>query len=120
MVMWTFILIILQTLLVLGLVIQLIQVRSSLSSNSVLSLKRYAEEVAWHEGEGVYADGTETAKSSEFFVDFCKAGTMDPDRLDEAAQRYRIDASALDRWIGRQPDWKLEYEDDQVHVYRRR
>ena len=46
--------------------------------------------------------------------------TMDPDRLDEAAQRYRIDASALDRWIGRQPDWKLEYEDDQVHVYRRR
>ena len=27
--------------------------------------------------------------------------TMDPDRLDEAAQRYRIDASALDRWIGR-------------------
>ena len=46
-----------------------------------LSLKRYAEEVAWHEGEGVYADGTGTAKSSEFFVDFCKAGAADPNRL---------------------------------------
>ncbi|MEE3332599.1 MAG: hypothetical protein VX246_17155, partial [Myxococcota bacterium] len=46
--------------------------------------------------------------------------TMDPDRLDEAAKRYRIDARALDRWIGRHPDWKLEYEDDQIHVYERR
>ena len=31
-----------------------------------LSCKRYSEEVAWHEGEGVYADGMGTAKSSEF------------------------------------------------------
>ena len=46
-----------------------------------LSLKRYAEEVAWHEGEGVYADGTGTAKSSEFFVDFFCAGQANPDRL---------------------------------------
>jgi hypothetical protein len=42
-----------------------------------LSLKRYAEEVAWHEGEGVYADGTGTAKSSEFFVDFYRVGEFD-------------------------------------------
>ena len=46
-----------------------------------LSFKRYAEEVAWHEGEGVYADGTGTAKSSEFFVDFFRAGAASPDRL---------------------------------------
>jgi hypothetical protein len=35
-----------------------------------LSCKRYAEAVAWEEGEGVYADGTGTAKTSEFFVAF--------------------------------------------------
>lgn len=46
-----------------------------------LSFKRYAEEVAWHEGEGVYADGTGTAKSSEFFVDFFRAGAASPERL---------------------------------------
>ena len=46
-----------------------------------LSFKRYAEDVAWHEGEGVYADGTGTAKSSEFFVDFFRAGSASPERL---------------------------------------
>ena len=35
-----------------------------------LSFKRYSEEVAWHEGEGVYADGTGTAKTSEFFISY--------------------------------------------------
>lgn len=35
-----------------------------------LKLSRYAEEVAWHEGEGVYADGTGVAKTSEFFLCF--------------------------------------------------
>ena len=35
---------------------------------SRLSLSRYAEEVAWHEGEGIYADGTGIAKTSEFYV----------------------------------------------------
>ncbi len=35
-----------------------------------LSCKRYAEEVAWEEGEGVYADGTGTAKTSEFFIHY--------------------------------------------------
>ena len=37
---------------------------------SRLSLARYAEEVAWHEGEGVYADGTGIAKTTEFFVHY--------------------------------------------------
>jgi hypothetical protein len=42
-----------------------------------LSLKRYAEEVAWHEGEGVYADGTGIAKTSEFFIHFYAADQRD-------------------------------------------
>ena len=48
-----------------------------------LSLKRYAEEMSWEEGEGVYADGTGTAKTSEFFICFYKAKERDdiPDRL---------------------------------------
>ncbi len=48
-----------------------------------LSLKRYAEEMSWGEGEGVYADGTGTAKTSEFFVCFYKAAEREdvPDRL---------------------------------------
>ena len=48
-----------------------------------LSFKRYAEEMSWGEGEGVYADGTGTAKTSEFFVCFYKASERDdiPDRL---------------------------------------
>lgn len=35
-----------------------------------LRYARYAEEVAWHEGEGVYSDGLGSAKSSEFFLCF--------------------------------------------------
>ena len=48
-----------------------------------LSFKRYAEVVSWEEGEGVYADGTGTAKTSEFFVCFYKTSERDeiPDRL---------------------------------------
>ena len=38
-----------------------------------LTLSRYAEEVAWHEGEGVYADGTGVAKTSECFVHYYDA-----------------------------------------------
>ena len=30
-----------------------------------LNYARYAEEVAWHEGEGVYSDGLGSGKSSE-------------------------------------------------------
>ena len=48
-----------------------------------LSLKRYAEDMSWGEGEGVYADGTGTAKTSEFFVCFYKVSDREgvPDRL---------------------------------------
>ena len=38
-----------------------------------LSYQRYGEEVAWHEGEGVYGDGLGSAKSSEFFLCFYSA-----------------------------------------------
>ena len=38
------------------------------TDGSRLSLARYAEEVAWHEGEGVYADGTGIAKTTECYV----------------------------------------------------
>ena len=43
----------------------------------LLSLARYSEEVAWHEGEGVYADGTGTAKTSELFVTWFPPGGSD-------------------------------------------
>ncbi|MBT6146882.1 MAG: hypothetical protein HOH74_15705, partial [Gemmatimonadetes bacterium] len=39
-----------------------------------LRLTRYAEEVAWHEGEGVYADGTGTAKTTELFATWFESG----------------------------------------------
>ncbi len=35
-----------------------------------LGYQRYSENVAWHEGEGVYSDGLGSAKSSEFFLCF--------------------------------------------------
>ena len=35
-----------------------------------LRYQRYSEDVAWHEGEGVYGDGLGSAKSSEFFLCF--------------------------------------------------
>ena len=34
----------------------------------LLSLERYSEEVAWHEGEGVYSDGTGAARTTELFA----------------------------------------------------
>ncbi len=46
-----------------------------------LSYQRYAEEVAWHEGEGVYSDGLGSAKSSEFFLCFYSADEAIEDRL---------------------------------------
>jgi hypothetical protein len=48
-----------------------------------LNFRRYAEEVAWHDGEGVYSDGLGTAKTSEFFVHFYAAADADnaPDML---------------------------------------
>jgi len=44
------------------------------AASKKLSYRRYAEEVAWHEGEGVYSDGLGSAKSSEFFLCFYSAG----------------------------------------------
>ncbi|MEE2665831.1 MAG: glycosyltransferase family 39 protein [Myxococcota bacterium] len=46
--------------------------------------------------------------------------TMPLDRLREAAQRYRIDAAALDGWLSTQRDWERGYQDRWLHVYRRR
>ena len=48
-----------------------------------LHFRRYAEEVAWHEGEGVYSDGLGTAKTSEFFIDYFHRDTSEeaPQRL---------------------------------------
>ena len=48
-----------------------------------LSLKRYSEAVAWDEGEGVYADGTGTAKTTEFFICYYRASDSAgvPERL---------------------------------------
>jgi hypothetical protein len=37
-----------------------------------LSFTRYAQEVAWDEGEGVYSDGMGTSKTTEFFVCYYK------------------------------------------------
>ncbi len=39
-----------------------------------LKLSRYSEDVAWHEGEGVYSDGTGTAKTTELVVSYFGAG----------------------------------------------
>ena len=64
-----------------------------------LSFKRYAEEVAWHEGEGVYADGTGTAKSSEFFVDFFRAGAADGERLQGLLHPPQVSVA---------PDWVVQ------------
>ncbi len=57
-----------------------------------LSLARYAEEVSWHEGEGVYADGTGIAKTSEFFVHYFEEAQRDKGentQRDEAIEMLR-------------------------------
>ncbi|MXY96985.1 MAG: hypothetical protein F4Z29_04365, partial [Gemmatimonadetes bacterium] len=51
---------------------------------SRLSLARYAEEVAWHEGEGVYADGTGIAKTTECYVLY-----FEEDRREDAVESLR-------------------------------
>lgn len=46
--------------------------------------------------------------------------SMPPDRLAEAAERYRIDAAALDGWLATQREvWRLSYEDRWLRVYQR-
>ena len=53
-----------------------------------LDFRRYAGEVAWHEGEGVYSDGLGTAKTSEFFLDYFRG--------EESGQAPRRLASLLE------------------------
>ena len=53
-----------------------------------LDFRRYAGEVAWHEGEGVYSDGLGTAKTSEFFLDYFRG--------EESGQAPRRLAALLD------------------------
>ena len=65
---------------------------------SRLSLSRYAEEVAWHEGEGMYADGTGIAKTSEFFVHYFEA-----DRREEAVETLRCALSQPHLSVS--PEW---------------
>ncbi len=63
-----------------------------------LDFRRYAEEVAWHEGEGVYANGLGTAKTSEFFIDY-----FQPQSSREAPQRL----AGMLEWphVGVDPGW---------------
>jgi hypothetical protein len=46
--------------------------------------------------------------------------TVPLDRLAEAAERYRVDARALDAWLAQRPEWGLLSEDRWLRVYRRR
>ena len=70
---------------------------------SRLSLSRYAEEVAWHEGEGVYADGTGIAKTTEFFVHYFTG-----DQRDEAVETLRCALSRPHASVS--PDWMAQCE----------
>lgn len=63
-----------------------------------LSLARYAEEVAWHEGEGVYADGTGIAKTTECYVLYFEA-----DRREEAVETLRCALSQPH--VSVSPEW---------------
>jgi len=44
---------------------------------------------------------------------------LDPDRLHEAARRYRTDAAAIDAWLARSADWHLVHEEPGLRVYGR-
>ena len=68
-----------------------------------LHFRRYAEDVAWHEGEGVYSDGLGTAKTSEFFIDYFQRNTSE-----EAPQRL----TALLDWphVAVDPGWMAHCE----------
>ncbi len=70
---------------------------------SRLSLARYAEEVAWHEGEGMYADGTGIAKTTEFYVLY-----FEEDRREEAVKTLRCALSQPHLSVS--PAWMAECE----------
>ena len=63
-----------------------------------LSLARYAEEVAWHEGEGVYADGTGIARTTECYVLY-----FEEDRREEAVETLRCALSQPH--VSVSPEW---------------
>ena len=63
-----------------------------------LSLARYAEEVAWHDGEGVYADGTGIAKTTECYVLY-----FEENRHEEAVETLRCALSQPH--VSVSPEW---------------
>lgn len=68
-----------------------------------LSLARYAEEVAWHEGEGMYADGTGIAKTTEFYALY-----FEEDRREEAVETLRCALSQPH--VSVSPEWMARCE----------
>ena len=70
---------------------------------SRLSLARYAEEVAWHEGEGMYADGTGIAKTTEFYVLY-----YEEDRREEAVETLRC--ALAQPHLSVSPEWMAACE----------
>ncbi|MCY3772326.1 MAG: hypothetical protein OXG98_09955 [Gemmatimonadetes bacterium] len=70
---------------------------------SRLSLARYAEEVAWHEGEGAYADGTGIAKTTEFFVHY-----FEGEQRDNAIESLRCALSQPHLSVS--PEWMARCE----------
>ncbi len=70
---------------------------------SRLSLSRYAEEVAWHQGEGIYADGTGIAKTSEFYIRY-----FEEEQQDEAIEMLRCAVSQPH--VSVSPEWMARCE----------
>ncbi len=70
---------------------------------SRLSLSRYSEEVAWHQGEGMYADGTGIAKTTEFFILY-----FDEDQRDIAVETLRCALSQPHVSVA--PEWMAHCE----------
>ena len=70
---------------------------------SRLSLSRYAEDVAWHEGEGMYADGTGISKTTEFYVHY-----FEEDQRSEAVETLRCALSQPHASVS--PEWTARCE----------
>ena len=73
------------------------------SDGGRLSLSRYAEDVAWHEGEGMYADGTGIAKTTECYVHYFME-----DQRAEAIETLRCALSRPHASVS--PDWTARCE----------
>ena len=57
------------------------------NAESHLDYSRYSEEVAWHEGEGVYADGIGSAKTTEYSLCFSPENTSTKEILSRSLRR---------------------------------